>query len=303
VGEADVKADALPGIVDDEVFMRKFFIPGLLLACMLLLAFWMVAEKSSAKPFKAFDLTAEDFAGYAPKVAGMTVRVLPVTVREQAEPNIVAYVAEREGSPVRLGLRLVHGYNMPMCMKIKGYTVEEVARLLSSEVVQDGITRNATVQYLSSLSPPGLPIQVWRVVSSTGDASIWITTMIRSGDFSVTPVDICSMAFPRVDIPDDPNWVPQGLSWADLKHPVQTSRTYLRARWNASRTDLLTFLRLRQPAWANEELLTYVSRSISYPVTRDNEGMVIRHVLAGHAAMLKELQRWRMESKPAKKAP
>jgi len=256
--------------------MRKFFIPGLLLTCMLLVAFWMVAGTFSAKPFKAFDLTADDFAGFTPKVAGMTVQVMPVTVRDQAEPNVVAYVVDGQNSSVRLGIRLVHGYNMPMCMKIKGYRVEPI----------EGGRRVS-----------GLPVQVWRVISSTGDTSIWVTTMIRSGDFSVTPVDICSMAFPRVDVPDDPNWIPQGLSWTDLKHPVQTSRTYLRARWNASRTDLLTFLRLRQPAWANQELLTYVSRSISFPVTRANEAMVIKQVLAGHAAMLKELQRWRVEPK------
>lgn len=270
---------------------------------MCLVAFWLVAGRFSAKPFKAFDLTAEDFVGFTPKVAGMNLRVLPVTVRDQAEPNVVAYLAEREGSPMGLMFRLVHGYNMPMCMKIKGYRVEEVAKLLSSQVVKDGSPNNSTAQQLRSLVPRGLPVQLWRVISSTGDISIWVTTMIRSGDFAVTPVDIGSMAFPRVDIPDDPNWIPQGLSWDDLKHPEQTARRFFRARWNASRTDWLTFLRLRQPAWASEELLTYVSRSISFPVSRENETMVIRQVLISHAAMLKELQRWRTESINAKRIP
>jgi hypothetical protein len=292
-----------PGIGGVEVAMRNYIVPGLLVSCMLLVAFWLVAGRISDKPFKAFDLTGEDFAGFTPIVPGMTVQVLPVTVRDQAEPNIVAYVAECEGSPVKLGLRLVHGYNMPMCMKIKGYTVEEVARLLSSQVVKDIAPINSKTQQLSNSVPQGLPVQIWRVVSSTGDTSIWVTTMIRSGDFAVTPIDICSMAFPRVDIPDDPNWIPQGLSLADLKHPIQSSRKYLRARWNASRTDVLTFLRLRQPAWANEELLTYVSRSISFPVTAENETVVIKHLLAGHSAMLKALQHWRGQAKNVNLAP
>lgn len=261
--------------------MRKYLVPGLLVGCMLLVAFWLVAGRVSARPFKAFDLTGEDMAGFSPKVEGMALRVLPVTVRDQAEPNIVAYLATCENSPVGLGFRLVHGYNMPMCMKIKGYRVEPIA-----------IT-----------APASLPVQVWRVVSSTGDTSIWITTMIRSGDFAVTPVDICSMAFPRVDIPDDPNWIPQGLRLADFRHPWATAKTYFRGRWNASRTDWLTFLRLRQPAWASEELLTYVSRSGSYPVTRENESMIIHHVLAGHAAMLKEFQWWRRQVKNANPLP
>ncbi len=283
--------------------MRKYIAPGLLVACILVVAAWLVAGRFSARPFKAFDLTAEDFAGFTPKVAGFKVRVLPVTVREQAEPNVVAYLAECEGSPVGLGFRLVHGYNMPMCMKIKGYRVEEVAKLLSPRSVMEGGGDSPTNQPLTRLVPYGLPLQIWRVISSTGDTSIWITTMIRSGDFSVTPVDICSMAFPRVDIPDDPNWIPQGLGWADLKHPLQSSRQYFRARWNASRTDLLTFLRLRQPAWANEELLTYVTCSHSFPVTHENEAGVIRHVLSGHISMLKELQRWRENSGIEKPIP
>lgn len=239
---------------------------------MLLVAFWLVAGRYSAKPFKAFELTADDFKGFSPTVAGISLKEVPVTVRDEAEPNIMAYVGEPAGSPVVLGLRLVHGYNMPMCMKIKGYTV---------------------TPKMSDTLPRGVPMQLWQVVSSAGDTSIWVTTMIRSGDFSATQVDVCSMAFPRVDIPDDPNWVPRGLGWADLKHPVESLRKYFRARWNASRTDLLTFLRLRQPAWANEELLTYVTRSMVVPVTPGNEAMVLEQVVAGHAALLKELQRWR----------
>ena len=101
------------------------------------------------------------------------------------------------------------------------------------------------------------------------------------------------MAFPRVDVPDDPRWIPRGFSWSDLRHPSVSLRQWVRARWNASRTDLLTFLRLRQPAWASEELLTYLTRSVNPDITGENAGDVRKVVVAAHTEMLEALQRWR----------
>ena len=250
--------------------MRTYVVPGLLVACTLLVAFWIVAARRAAEPFKAFDLTHADFAGYCPAIDAAQVKALEIPHFDPAEPNIASFGVERAGVPGNglFGIRLVHGYNMPMCMKIKGYTVEEIGRL-------------------------DLPAQVWRVTSSTGEVGIWITTMIRSDDFSPAAVEVTSMAFPRVDVPDDPNWVPHGLTRDDLHHPFLSLRTWFRSRWNASRTDWLAFLRLRQPAWASEELLTYVSRSFPPSVTPDREAAVTREVARLHAAMLEDLQRWR----------
>jgi hypothetical protein len=87
--------------------------------------------------------------------------------------------------------------------------------------------------------------------------------MLRAGDYEPTVDDVRSMPFPRVATPDDPRWKPEGLTWASLRHPIREIRTRLRARWNSSRTDVLTFLRLRRPAWASEELLTLVSCSLT----------------------------------------
>lgn len=261
--------------------MRRILVPGLLVACTLVLAFWIVAARQSRRPFKPFALTHENFSGYCPAIEGASITSLVVSAVDPAEPNIAVFGMEwgpRE-APARLGIRLVHGYNMPMCMRIKGYTVEPAG---------------ATASKVVELQPNNLlPIQVWRVTSGTGEASIWITTMIRAQDFAVTREPVTSMAFPRIDIPDDPNWVPRGFTLDDLKHPVQAFQTWFRTRWNASRTDWLTFLRLRQPAWASEELLTYVSRNLLPAVTPANEAEVIRQVAAGHAMMLKELQEWR----------
>ena len=263
--------------------MRKHIVPGLLVACTLLVAFWIVASQRYAKPFKPFNLTHADFAGYCPVLEGSLVKAVVLSSYDPAEPNIAAFGVEQgmAGDGPRLSVRLVHGYNMPMCMKIKGYTVEGV--------VAQGLK-------------PGVPVQFWRVTSSAGEVSIWATTMIRSDDFSVTPVEVTSMAFPRVDVPDDPNWVPRGFTRDDLRHPVQSLRLWFRARWNASRTDPLTFLRLRQPAWASEELLTYVSRSIPPSVSPDREQAMILSVLDTHLAMLRELQQWRKSHGPVKGA-
>lgn len=250
--------------------------PGLLAGCTLLVAFWIVASRRHEQPFKPFNLTYADFAGYCPAVTGAHVNSVAWTTHDPAEPNIAAFgvVRDKPKDPASLLVRLVHGYNMPMCMKIKGYTVEELARLPGRPVI---------------------PVQTWRVTSSAGEVSIWATTMIKSEDFSVTTVAVTSMAFPRVDVPDDPNWVPQGFSKEDLHHPVQSFTAWARARWNASRTDILTFLRLKQPAWASEELVTYVTRSLAPPVTPEREPEMIYQVVMTHTEMLKQLQAWRRE--------
>lgn len=246
-----------------------------------MVAFWIVASRRHAQPFKPFSLTTADFAGYCPVVEGASVSVLPVSTHDPAEPNIIAYGLQWEGvAPARsrFGVRLVHGYNMPMCLKIKGYLVEPV-----------GATLN-----------PGIPLEIWRVTSGAGEVAIWVTTMIRAGDFAATRESVTSMAFPRVDVPDDPNWIPRGFSVGDLRHPVRSFRLWFRARWNASRTDWLTFLRLRQPAWASDELLTYVTLSLPPTVSPQQENEVIRQVVAGHVAMLKKLQEWRKTAETPK---
>jgi len=269
--------------------MKRHVVPGLLVACTLVLAFWIVASQHTARPFKPFNLTHADFAGYCPALEGAVIQPAVMTAVDPAEPNIAAFGVMREGGrdPGRIVVRLVHGYNMPMCMKIKGYTVEPVG----GEKARS--PNNSTTQQLDNPSFQGIPIQLWRVTSSAGDVELWATTMIRSENFSVTPEEVTSMAFPRVDIPDDPNWVPRGFTAEDLKHPVKSVRLWLRARWNASRTDLLTFLRLRQPAWASDELLTYVSHSLPPSVSPEREPLVIRQMVSTHIAMLKELQKWR----------
>jgi hypothetical protein len=116
--------------------------------------------------------------------------------------------------------------------------------------------------------------------------------MIQSDDFSPTEDDICSMAFPRIDIPDDPNWVPRGLAWDDLRHPEAAFMRWFRSRWDGARWDVLTFLRLRRPVRTSEELLSYVTL-IEVVAENNTNAIDIRELLEAHGTMLKELQGWR----------
>lgn len=212
------------------------------------------------------------FTSFIPRVEGWTFSHIPITAIDPAEPNIMTLAATLESGPEHTAtIRLVHGYNMPMCMKIKGYTVEPIRDV-----------------------PTPLRVQYWRLTSSTGDTSFWLTSMIRADTFAGTATDIRSMAFPRIDTPDDPNWVPRGFNREDLQHPGAAMRRWFRARWNGARTDLLTFLRLRQPAWASDEQLTYIT--LGKPA-QDTEATLLQ-LQQLHTAVLANLQAWGQPRRP-----
>ena len=102
------------------------------------------------------------------------------------------------------------------------------------------------------------------------------------------------MAFPRVGIPDDPGWAPRGMTLKGLRHPVRNTRLFLRSKWNSSRADLLTFLGLKQPAWASDDLLTLVAGSRGTSVGQEEELSVAVRVLSVHLHMHSELKAWRL---------
>ncbi len=255
----------------------------MLLGCVLVVAGWEMMARFSRQPFKPFDLTTSDFVGFQPVLNGRPSAWIPVSTNDPAEPNIVTLQATGSGGS-RMLVRLVHGYNMPTCMKLKSYDVVQVAdwRTGSPERTEAAGRRNTRV-----------PVQVWRLTAPGGSVSLWVSTMLRAGDFCALGEDIRLMAFPRVDTPDDPRWIPQGVTADALRHPVAAVRGWFRARWNSSRTDLLTFLRLRQPAWASEERLSFVTRSLTPDVTPDNEPEVMRELLGTHCQALEAFQQWR----------
>ena len=255
---------------------RDWIVPGILLLCVILTGIWELMAQASRRPFGPFDLTAADFRGFQPVMEGRLSRMVPVATNDPAEPNIVA-MEVRAGGQVTL-VRLVHGYNMPTCMRLKSYEIT---------LIPDGSPT------LPPRRPLEAPVQVWRLISPDGATSIATTTLLKAGDFSALNEDIRSMAFPRVDSPDDPHWIPRGITRETFRHPAAAGRAWFRSRWNSSRTDLLTFLRLRQPAWASEERLSFVVASLKPPVTPANESAVIREVLSVHHEALSAFQQWR----------
>ena len=262
----------------------EFWVAALLIACVVLVAFWEIMSNRSRRPFEPFALKAADFETFAPESDRWHIRAMPVSP-DPIEPNILVYLLtpreERAGGPVLV--RLVHGYNMVDCMRIKG---DEVELLADTRRALDGSSEAAP-------RDDGRQLQIWRLTASTGREAIWITSMLRVGDFGETGVDTRSMPFPRIGIPDNPGWWPQGLSWKSLRNPVRNLRLFLRAKWNASRADLLTFLALRQPAWASDELLTLVAASTDEVIGGEDEAAARRQVEEAHAFMYRELRAWR----------
>lgn len=238
----------------------------LLLTVALVVAAWELLAWRSNRPL---DVMGEDtrFDNFIPSLAEWHVEAVEMPPDPQ-QIHIVAFTMRKryprgavDRSPVQT--RLVHGYNMRDCMRIKGYTVE---------LLRD--TRNGD----------GLPMQIWELKSSTGDRSVWVTTMLESTRLAATNVDVRSIPFPRVGTPKAGGGPVRGLTWESLRHPIRSLRNFFRARWNAARCDVATFLKLRQPAWVSGRLFTFVS-SANLPKTKvAGVGDLTPHVINAHMA-------------------
>lgn len=262
---------------------REWWVAILLVLCVALVVFWEISSRLAARPFDDLRLSAEDFAGFRPDAPAWVLRLVHVKATP-TEPMVIAYEARRRaegtaGVGDRVLLRLVHGYNMVDCMRIKQYQVELLA---------DRRRPGAG-------APPSpvsdLPVQVWRLTAPGGKRMVWVTSMLRASDFAATDTDTRDMAFPRIGTPDDPAWAPTGLKWSSFRHPIRNFRLSLRSKWNASRSDLLTFLRLRQPAWASDVLLTMVSEYHgTTSVTEATEPEATAYVLDAHNMLYRQLR-------------
>lgn len=275
-------------------------IASLLIVCVAVVGFWELMANRSRSPLNPFGLTSESLADFGPDAAGWRVLrervepdplepnilVLRLFPRSPAGPQDVPF--PRQHTHAAVLVRLVHGYNMRDCMRIKGYKVALVGDLRDAAYVEDERLR-------SSSSDGSYPkCQIWRLTSGGGTISIWITSMLSAGDFSETDVDVRAMAFPRVGIPDDPGWRPVGLTLRSMRHPVRNLRLFLRSKWNSARCDLPTFLKLRRPAWASDELLTLVAASTGVSVEPASEREMVDHVMSAQKDVLTELQAWRL---------
>jgi hypothetical protein len=263
-------------------------VAAVLIALVVLVAFWEIMSNRSNDPRKPYELTSEDFADFVPESDAWHIESIHIDP-DPIEPNIVAFVmtprgAGRTASDLRVVLRLVHGYNMVDCMREKGYSVDLLADTREQEPNPGRIQLSMQ---------EGKLLQVWRLTSTSKDSSLCITSMLRDGDFGETVVDTRSMAFPRIGIPDNPGWFPQGLSWRSLKRPIHNGRLFLRAKWNSSRMDVMTFLRLKQPAWASDDMVTLVGQGQPGVARRGREREEAQHILAAHTVMYRQLFVWR----------
>lgn len=105
-------------------------VAAVLIACLLVVGFWEGMAIWSRRPWEPFSLTAADFDDFAPSSGQWEIRRVPVS-SDPVEPNILAFaMVPRSGtSGVPVLARLVHGYNMRDCMRIKGYKVELIGGL------------------------------------------------------------------------------------------------------------------------------------------------------------------------------
>lgn len=265
---------------------REWGTAALLVMCVAVVGFWECMSNRSRQPFKPFAVSADDFLGFAPEAPWLVVRRLAVN-RTAIEPNVLAFgvregvqgskLSAELGKVQPLMVRLVHGYNLADCMRIRGYRVD---------LIED--IRNTAA---ARVPQGGRRVQVWRLTSDIGDRSIWVSSMVRAADGQAADADARDMPFPRIGTPDDPNWVPQGLTLASLRHPFRNLGMFIRARWNSSRCDLATFLKLRQPSWASDELLTLVTASYAVIVGPEEEE-AIRQLMAVHVFFLDQLRQW-----------
>ncbi|NQV26366.1 MAG: hypothetical protein HQ518_18580 [Rhodopirellula sp.] len=275
---------------------------GVLISCVLLVVFWTVMANWSRRDVTPFELTADDFASFhlSPDKWAVEQLHIPAT---HVEPNILAYrfrwradgnsVTPRRGN---VRVRLVHGYNMPDCMRIKRYTVELLAE--TRRTPQGTTTEMSRPDLVGRLAEicPGSQVQVWLLTSVTGDVAIWVTGMLRAGTLEETPVDVCSMAYPRIGVPDDPSWLPEGFKLSSLRHPIRNVRWLIRAKWNNSRCDLATFLKLRRPAWASEEIQTLVVESERNVRGKDDLLLALEDAMDVYLFVQSDLEGWRRGS-------
>lgn len=279
---------------------RDRMVATTLIVCIAVVAFWEIMAHRSDRAFSPFELVADDFVAFRPTCAGWDVEFVPVNP-DPVEPNILMYVLRSDRSSAFLKQRplvqrLVHGFNLVDCMVEKGHRVELFAS------TREGDGGEGVERLPPAVLNSGTPLQVWRVVSPTGDAAVWLSTMLRAGDFAATDVDTRAMPFPRVPFPEHAGWTPRGFTKEGLKHPVQGLKKYFKYKWNSSRGDFLTMIDLKQEEWASENDLTLVTLSDGASVKPEDVDAIIAEMFAVHFEMHAQLIAWRKRTLDAGQA-
>ena len=244
-------------------------LPICLLACVLTVAFWEYMSHRSLRAFDPYTLTNEQFKGFDPTGEDWILRAEGSIADDPTAPTILSCLMQGRRWPAFV-VRLTHGYNMPDCMRLKKYDVV----LVEDRRAQSGC-------------------QLWRLVSETGTTSVWATAMIQSANMTITDVGTETMPFPRIVSNEDPKWVPRGITRESLRHPISGLRKFMAAKWNASRCDLATFLKLKRPAIASEEILTVVTNmELPEGVSAIDEKQAMEHIAAANRHILAAVHAW-----------
>ena len=123
--------------------MKRHLSTILILGCALLVAGWQLLALYARRGQEPLQIQAEDFASLALDVPGWQSTKLPVP-KDPLAPTIVAYRLTRSADATRLLLRLVHGYNMVDCMRIKHSQVADVSSQASVASGQgSGVSKNS----------------------------------------------------------------------------------------------------------------------------------------------------------------
>jgi hypothetical protein len=213
-----------------------------------------------------YALQPDNFSDFRPVIFGTTMNVASNMIFDPTALPLVSFRMETSSGHQVLS-RLVHGYNMHDCMILKHYDVELLSNALE--------TRNS---------------QTWKLISQTGDVSIWVTTILNSDHLTPTSKDVRSMPFPRVSTLDDLGWNMSGIDRQFLSNPVDNTRKMMIRKWSDSRGDPVVFLKLKPPPFGHSELLTYHTSMLA------NQGEdlepLIKEAESIHAAFLTELKRF-----------
>ena len=103
-----------------------------LILCVTLVIAWEIAAKVASRPFDELRLNSSSFSGFTPKSPQWSIRLLGVQ-STPTEPTVIAYRVQHDLSSLPsvqnapLLIRIVHGYNMVDCMRIKQYKVTLLA--------------------------------------------------------------------------------------------------------------------------------------------------------------------------------
>lgn len=261
---------------DSEVERQGRILPVGLILCVLVVGFWEFMSHRSLRPYAEYRIRIETFAGFQWKERPWRITDITMPSDDPTAPTMLSFAIESREWPPAI-LRLTHGYNMPECMEIKSYATE----LIGDQRAVGGC-------------------QLWQIVSDVQVTSLWTTAMISSADLSVTDVDTREMPFPRVISGENAKWVPRGITWQGLKTPVKSLKLFLSDRWNSSRSDLATFLKLRRPAMASDEVLTVVI-NMDLPSGSDGTTRIpeLEHVIRVNDAFLGALRAWRAQNPDA----